>query len=346
MREKSNYTQKILAFCKDLPECCSFFLLETDTEKEYSTLLEYAKELTCFFSYLVTYIPELSEKETKEVSLEDLKKLLPKDISRYLSHCKGKGLKTRTLMRKRAALSSFFSCLRDNRMLEFNPVSGATKVKLKDDNPEVIYLDVEEQNRFLQDIDSGDRLTKTQQKYHEKYKNRDYALIMLLLDTGMRVSELQGTDIPDFDFDHCSVIIRRKGGKFATLYYSDEARDAILLYLQEREDLEGAFFDPNGPLFVTKRRTRLAVRSIEVLVKKYATSSIPGKGQIISPHKMRTSFAMTLYSAEKDLLLVQKKLGHKNIQTTTIYAKASDQQMQETRSILSEIRNKEVSDKK
>ena len=337
MQEKQNLTSKIIKYCNQLPDPCSSFLLETGTEMAYSTRLEYAKELTAFFDYLISYSPDFCEKEKRQITLADIKLITSQDISRYLTIYKDQGKKERTVARKRAALSRFFTYLTANRQIEYNPVVAAVKVKIHKTD-EVIHLDEKEQIQLLNDIDTGDALTKNQQKYHERYRMRDYALITLLLDTGMRVSELHGIDIPDFDMEECSVIITRKGGNIQTLYFSDETRDIINDYIEERTSIEGEFYDPNGPLFVTKKGARLSVRAIEVLVKKYAVSSIPGKGQKISPHKMRSSFAMSYYKSERDILALQKKLGHASLAVVNAYAVSSDTVMKDTRNAVNDIR--------
>ncbi len=339
MQEKQNLTSKIIKYCNQLPDPCSSFLLETGTEMAYSTRLEYAKELTAFFDYLISYSPDFCEKEKRQITIADIRLITSQDISRYLTIYKDKGKKERTIARKRAALSRFFTYLTANRQIEYNPVIAAVKVKIHKSD-EIIHLNNKEQTKFLNDIKTGDTLTKNQQKYHERYRMRDYTLVTLLLDTGMRVSELHGIDIPDFDFEECSVIITRKGGNIQTLYFSDNTRDIICDYINERTAIEGEYYDPNGPLFVTKKGSRLSIRAIEVLVKKYAISSIPGKGQKITPHKMRSSFAFSFYEQSNfNVLALKRELGHSSIQVLQSYVNASDATLQNMRNLVSDARN-------
>ena len=148
----------------------------------------------------------------------------------------------------------------------------------------------------------------------------------------MRVSELQGINLHDIDFDNCSIIITRKGGNISTIYFSDEAKEPLYEYYMYRKNIEGV--SGADALFTSAQGVRLSVRAIEKLVKKYATATLPGKGNHISPHKMRSSFAMTFYEETKDILALQRKLGHKSIAVTNIYAKATDEKMKETRNVL------------
>lgn len=338
MKENANISKNIIIMSELLPDCCQSFLMETGTEMASTTRLAYARELNWFFDHLIEYNSYFCDKNKKELTINDIKKISSQDISRYLTVCKDAGLMERTLARKRASLSRFFTFLTNNRQIDFNPVNAAVKVKIHQSD-EVTYLDINEQIDFINAIESGNKLTDGQQKYHDKYKLRDSALIILLLDTGMRVSELNGINIHDFDFDNCSVIVSRKGGNLQTIYFSDDTREILQEYLASQRtkfpELTG-----DSPFFTTITGKRLSVRSIEVLVKKYAISAVPGKGSKISPHKMRSSFAMEFYGATKDILALQRKLGHKNITATNIYAKATDKKMQETRNILSDKRNK------
>ncbi len=339
MQGKENLTLKISRLCEDLPECSQSFLLETGTELANTTRLEYAKELGYFFDFLINYVPLFAEYERTDFKISDLAKVTSQDISRYLTLFKNQGKSERTIARKRASVSSFFSYLVANRMLAFNPVTAAVKVKIHESD-EVLHLNIDEQISFLNAVDNGEGLTKRQSKLHSRYRLRDTALITLLLDTGIRVSELHGIDVSDLDLDSCSVVVTRKGGRIQTIYYSDESRDALIDYLTSRDIEHDKLLKNHSPLFTTNQGARLSVRAIEQLVKKYAESNIPGKGSKISPHKLRSSFAMAFYGEERDLLLLQRKLGHKNIQTTNVYAKATDTQMEETRSVLSEARKR------
>ncbi len=334
--DNDSQTSKLMGLCALLPDCCSSFLLETGTQTAKSTRLAYARELIWFFDYLISYNPDFCDLDKPEITLEDIRKITSQDISRYLTIYKDKGKAERTVARKRAALSSFFEYLTVNRQIDHNPVSAAVRVKIHQSD-EVLYLNIDEQLSLLSSVDNGASLDDKKRVYHDRYRVRDYSLVLLLLDTGMRVSELNGINIADMDLDGCSVIVTRKGGNRQTLYFSDETRDSVQEYLDERK-VRGDALTGTEPLFVTLKGNRLTVRAIEKLVKKYTASAIPGKGQLLSPHKMRSSFAMEDYRAEKDILALQRKMGHKSLAATNIYAKATDQEMQATRSILSERR--------
>jgi len=340
-----------------LPLPCKKFISETGTELAISTRLAYARELNSFFDFLVSdkcmpryddknnFLFSFSEKDKLSLTLDDIKLIKPTEISQYLTYRKNQGDSDRTLARKRAALSSYFEYMVTNRYLEYNPVSAAAKVKVHRSDT-VIYINVEEQNKLLNDIVTGERLDNWKKKYHQKYMLRDLTLITLLLDTGMRISEVHGINIGDIDFSDAKVLITRKGGKKQHIYFSDEVKGLIEVYIQERKNNKEDIKD-SSPLFVTRSTKnvppkRLSIRAIEELVKKYTQASLPGKGNL-SPHKFRSSFAMTFYEASGyDLLALQNKLGHNTLAATNVYAKAADNTMKETRNLLEKVRKKPI----
>ncbi len=335
MSDLSN-TNKILEYCDRLPDCCQSFLLETGAETASTTRLAYARELSWFFEYMISFSPVFCDLKLNEIELKEIRQIVPSDVSRYITFSLDHGNTKRTVARKRAALSSFFSYLERNKLINFNPVLAAQKVKIKQSDS-VLHIDINDQLKLLNSVDSGSNLDTKKQKYHDRYRERDYALLLLLLDTGIRVSELNQLNIEDVDLDDCSMVIVRKGGDTATVYFSDETRQALDNYIELRRSFDFALLG-SDPLFTTLKGSRLCVRAIEKMVKKYTESSLPGIGAKLSPHKMRASFAMAFYEEEKDILALQRKLGHKNLAATNIYAKATDKKMQETRSVLEKKR--------
>ena len=116
-------------------------------------------------------------------------------------------------------------------------------------------------------------------------------------------------------------------------------KKAILEYLSYRKNKQKRVQNEE-PLFTTLKGDRFSSSTLEKLIKKYALSSFPGKGKLITPHKMRSSSAMSYYAKTKDILALQRKLGHKNIQTTNIYAKATNEEMKANRNIFNDLFNK------
>ena len=162
-------------------------------------------------------------------------------------------------------------------------------------------------------LKEGEKLTKSQLKYHNKTKLRDIALLTLLLGTGIRVSECVGLDIADVDFKNNGIKIRRKGGYETVIYFGGEVADALYDYLEKRYHvipLEGH----ENALFLSMQNRRITVRAVENLVKKYA-SNVTGLKKI-TPHKLRSTYGTALYQETGDIYLVADVLGHKDVNTT------------------------------
>ena len=134
-----------------------------------------------------------------------------------------------------------------------------------------------------------------------------------MLGTGIRVSECVGLDINDVDFKNNGIKIHRKGGQEVIVYFGDEVCEALLNYMEEREQktpLEGH----TNALFLSLQNKRISVRSVENLVKKY--SSLVTNLKNITPHKLRSTYGTNLYRETGDIYLVADVLGHKDVNTT------------------------------
>lgn len=334
MEKKLNYLTTII---KTLPKCCREFLTETGTELATSTRLAYARELDTFFHYLVYKCEKFYGIGLQDFSINNLRIVTPQDISRYLTYYKDMQLKERTIARKRATLSRFFNYMTNNQKLSYNPVLAAVKVKIhKTDR--LIYLNNDEQSQFLDGVITGDGMTNRMLSLHGKYMYRDLSIMLLFLDTGIRVSELSGINIGDFDFKKNSVVVLRKGGNYQTVYFSDDTKE-ILQYYHESRMVKFRSSSSKDAFFISQKGIRLSIRAIELLVKKYAICNLPGKGKSITPHKLRSSFAMTFYGETSDLLALKTKLNHASFSVLDVYTKATDKQMYEYRNVTSEARN-------
>ena len=160
---------------------------------------------------------------------------------------------------------------------------------------------------------STNNYSENEKRFHNKTKVRDLALLTLLLGTGIRVSECVGLNIKDVDFKNDGIKIRRKGGAETVVYFGDEVRNALLDYLEEREHTIPASGSEDA-LFLSLQNKRIAVRSVEKLVKKYASKVTSLKK--ITPHKLRSTYGTALYRETGDIYLVADVLGHKDVNTT------------------------------
>ena len=332
---KTDYAKKLEDLLIAMPDFVSDFIYNFGQVDKYTTKIEYCRDIKMFLDYIVNYIPEHSDKDIKDLTLSDLENMETLDINRYLtilSGSKDNGLKNSTLKRKRASLSSMYGFFMNTGKILRNPIAATRRINLPEKN--LIYLSNEEQTVLLNTIRYGTCLKDNVAKLHNKYAARDSAMFLLMLDTGLRVSEMLDTDISDYNLTDCSVVVNRKGGDVQMVYFSDECADYLEMYF-DAQRTKYNLHDEEIPAFTTTSGKRLGVRAVEMLVKKYIAVCIPEKAKVISPHKLRSSFAMSFYNASgNDILLLQKKLNHKNISTTNIYAKAADVAMRESRGIL------------
>ncbi len=213
--------------------------------------------------------------------------------------------------RKLAALRSLYNYFYQSELLKNNPASLVPMPKKHE--KEIIRLEPNEVAILLDQVEDGTKLTKKELEYHKKTRVRDVALLTLLLGTGIRVSECVGLDIQDVNFDVGGIKIRRKGGYEAVIYFGEEVETALLDYMEERNHIIPMEGHENA-LFLSLQSRRMAVRSVENLVKKYASRVTTLKK--ITPHKLRSTYGTALYRETNDIYLVADVLGHKDVNTT------------------------------
>lgn len=302
----------------ELPRFCRQFFIGIESTTASRTRIAYAYDLGIFFTYLHDTNPVYAKLEIQDFPLEMLDEITPMDIEEYLMYLKyyvKDGIEhsndESSLKRKLSSLKSFYNYFYRNQLIQQNPASIVKIPKLHEKN--IVRLDVDEVAILLDEVESGEKLTKRQQAFHEKTKVRDLAILTLMLGTGIRVSECIGLDIDDVDFKNNGIKIHRKGGQEVVVYFGDEVRDALMDYMKEREHTIACEGHTNA-LFLSLQNKRLSVRSVENLVKKYAKLVTNLKN--ITPHKLRSTYGTNLYRETGDIYLVADVLGHKDVNTT------------------------------
>lgn len=157
---------------------------------------------------------------------------------------------------------------------------------------------------------------------------RDKAILELFFSTGLRVSELCSLDRDTIDMTRDEFSIRGKGEKVRIVFLSPAAKEAVKTYLKKRGDMEEALFVSVSEINKDNKASRLTSRSIERLVKHYAT--LAGINRKVTPHTLRHAFATDLLQNGADIRSVQMMLGHSSISTTQIYTHLTDKQLRET----------------
>lgn len=325
--------KKLQELKKGLPSYVLPYLDEKELNSQISTVVSYAYDLHTFFRYLLEYSPACRDMKTHEISIDVIKNLTFEDINeyqRYLSYSDSRETHVnseRGIARRMAPLRGFFQFAALHNYLDSDPTLGAAKRRKAPKN-DIIRMNQSEVNNMLNTIKHSNVSSIRQKKFCEKSKLRDTAIVTLLLNTGIRVSECVGLDLNDLNFQENTLSIVRKGGKSSTLYFNTLVSQALQEYIElERTPLMTDNPDEKA-LFLSNRRQRLCVKSIENIVKKFAKESVTGKH--ITPHKLRSTYGTALYQATGDIRLVADVLGHEDINTTAKHYAAIEEAHRQT----------------
>ena len=303
-------------FCRDF---LNFYLSVKNAQPR--TVLNYARDLDVFFYFLKENNPALSD--TKKITSDDMDHLTASDIQEYmvfLENYTKDGQRYQNSgsgkARKLSSLRSLYKYMLNMKMLRNNPTALIPSPKQKKKN--IVMMERNEMDEFLENVEDGMTLTETQLKYSDKTKERDIAIVTLLLHTGIRISELVGLDLNDIDFKNHTIRVIRKGGDEDYVYFDEDVEFALKSYMDNERPKNSDL----SALFISRKNNRMSVRAVERMVKKYA-AVLPNKK--ITPHKLRSTFATHLYRETGDIYLVKDALHHKNIATTTRYASIGDE---------------------
>lgn len=301
-----------------LPQNVIEFLnyLSVVKSKSELTVLEYASDLRLFFRYMLVY-RGLVDKETEfdkiEISFIDLdfiKTIKISDAYAFLSYCRNeRGNDNAAISRKVSTLRAFFKylCVKMKQIPE-NPMEELESPKLKKSLPK--YLTLDESVHLLESIGGRD-------------KERDYAIITLFLNCGLRLSELCSLNYTDIKSDG-TLTVTGKGNKERTIYLNEMCIDAVKDYMKVRP-VDGVK-DKNA-LFLSGRKNRISPKTVQHLVEKYIEKSGLGD-RGFSTHKLRHTAATLMYQkGGVDVLLIKDILGHENLATTEIYTHIVDSQL-------------------
>lgn len=314
---KLKLAERLRAILLELPEFCYDFILSIEPNSSVLTRINYAGDLRIFFHYLADEI-QLFSCPVKDLTAEDIKRILPRHIEMFLDYLSiyernDRILQNKNLGKKRklSAIRTFFKYMLKHQYISSLPTSIIDTPKIAE--KPIIRLDGAEVVELIDAVEKGRKLTKRQVSYQKFTGARDIALLKLMLGTGVRISECVGLNTDDIDFGHNSFRVTRKGGKVAILYFSDDIKQALEGYLELRlaaVTLPGH----EKALFLSMQNRRITSRAVENLVEKYTKTSVPLKK--ITPHKLRSTFGTALYRATGDIYLVADVLGHKDVNTT------------------------------
>lgn len=322
-------TLKLREVLKTLPSFVKDFFRAIDSTTQVRTRIAYAYDLKVFFHFLKDENPAYRNYSLQDFKVTDLDRVESVDLEEYMEYLKiyqsdDKHMQNteQGVFRKMSALRSFYAYFYKRQMIKTNPTLLVDMPKIHE--KEIIRLEADEVASLLDYVEhAGDQLTGRQRSYYEKTKERDFAIITLLLGTGIRVSELVGLNMDDIDFKNHGLHLIRKGRKEMTVYFGDEVADALLQYIEGSRSHITALEGHEDALFFSMQRKRIGVQAVQNLVKKYAKAVTPLKR--ITPHKLRSTYGTALYQETDDIYLVAEVLGHSDVNTTRKhYAAMSD----------------------
>ena len=303
----------------DCPQILRDFLIYHETIKGQSqlTISEYYLDLRMFLRFVklmrqdMPITTRLDDIPIKDVDIEFIRRITTSDVFDFLSYLANDrpinpeslspdhGISNASRARKLSAIKSFFKYLTvRTKLLEENPVAELEYPKLRKSLPK--YLTLEQSAALLQAVDGPNA-------------KRDYAILMLFLNCGIRRSELVGLNITDVYEDRIRVV--GKGNKERFVYFGTPCRKAIDAYLPERNK---KILTDNRALFGSRNNNRISTDAVHRLVKKALLQAGLDSTQF-SAHKLRHTAATMMLSGGVDVKTVQEVLGHENLNTTQIY---------------------------
>ena len=289
------------------------------------TVDEYGLDLRTFFRYLISAregsVPEEEEFEKISIACVDdefVRSVTTLEILEFMAFCANeRGNNAAARSRKLSAIKSFFKYLTvSEKLLPQNPANDIESPKKKKSLPK--FLSLEESLALLQSV-LDDPESKT--------KERDYCILTLSLNCGMRLSELVGINLSDVDRELRSLRVVGKGNKERIVYLNDACRDAMKNYLRVRgKDVE--IKDKNA-FFLSSRHQRISVKTVQWMAYKYFSAAGLDYKQY-SVHKLRHTAATLMYQeGGVDVLTLKEILGHEQLNTTQIYTHASNKLMED-----------------
>ena len=289
------------------------------------TVCEYLLDLRTFFRFYITKRDSLNlnrnefeELSISSITLTDVRAVNAGIIIEFLMFTNfQRDNNTTTRMRKLSSLRSFYHYVHGKKhYVDSNPTIEVDAPKKSKTLPK--YLTLEEAVKLLETVKS-DVKSPTRQ--------RDYSIIALFLNTGMRLSELVGLNLESFDADITLVKVLGKGNKERVIYLNEAARDAVVSYLRLRLDPRFIRTDINA-FFLSGRQQRISNKTVQWIIYKYLDlAGLGSKG--LSVHKLRHTAATLMYqSGNVDIRVLKDILGHEQLNTTQIYTHVVDNAME------------------
>ena len=278
------------------------------------TIEEYYTDIRLFLRYIhesnINTGKDIEDIDISDMSVAELQKISVSDIYNFIFYASDERQnKDRARYRKISSLRSFFKYLEKvDHIIKENPTKDLDVPTPKSSLPK--FLSLNESMRLLETADSAD-------------SKRDYCIITLFLNCGMRLSELVGINIKDIDFYENRLKVLGKRSKERMVYLNEACVDALQKYLAIRKNNPKAADEP--ALFISNQNRRISKRRVQQIVEDMIQKAeLDGKG--ITTHKLRHTAATLMYQyGDADVLTLKELLGHASISTTEIYTHLNDE---------------------
>lgn len=286
-----------------------------------ATVEQYITDLYLFFCYLENYDTTLSPDHERKIydlshiDIDYLNKITLKDINNFLIFCSSdRANSAKTRARKASSIRGFFKYISDKmNYIDHNPAAQLQVAPPKKALPK--YLTLEQSIALLNSVNGAN-------------KERDYCILTLFLNCGLRLAELCNLNVNDINFENESVIVTGKGNKQRIVYLNNACIKAIKDYLAVRPagSLKG---DDRKALFISRLNKRIGRQAVQLMVYHYL-EEIGLNGQHYSVHKLRHTAATLMYQhGEVDVLVLKDMLGHEALSTTEIYTHLENKQLRD-----------------
>ena len=309
----------------DNPEYLNSFLDYSVTilNKSPNSIKEYNYDLVMFLKFIklrfkLTNETDFSAIPINDIPISEIQKIKLEDIHAFISYMATTlHSKPATRARKCSSIRIFFKYLsQKEKLIENNPAQNLETPKKDKRMPKYLSLDESKKLLSITSNDSDNRNEK-----------RDYAIITIFLNCGIRLSELVGINIKDITFSECKLNVIGKGNKERTIYLNKACMNAINDYIKNARPKEGIKYDSKDALFLSERKERISNRTVQYVVKRELQKAGLDTNKY-SVHKLRHTAATLMYQYGKtDIRALQELLGHESISTTEIYTHVENSQV-------------------
>lgn len=297
----------------------------TILNKSPNSIKEYNYDIAMFLKFIklrfkLTKETDFSKITIKDLSIEEIKKIQLDDIHAFISYlATNLHSKPATRARKCSSIRIFFKYLsQKEKLIDNNPAQNLETPKKEKRMPK--YLSLDESKKLLSVVSDD---------VDNRNEKRDYAIITIFLNCGIRLSELVGINIKDITFSECKLNVIGKGNKERTIYLNKACMNAIEDYIVNARPKEGIKYDSKDALFLSERKERISNRTVQYVVKKELQKAGLDTNKY-SVHKLRHTAATLMYQYGKtDIRALQELLGHESISTTEIYTHVENVQVRD-----------------